>query len=156
MLFFSSHSLMNVTVVKGGHMTRELMNSARDFLKRMLTPIIGDTGKPSPQRSKTVDRKGPISVLPKNLRPIALYAVSVAAQAVVLMDGKRVTDFSERGPLTRRSMRSCINFEIHDGDKPILGFHDHPNEMWISQAYSAVADHCAEQGWLKIDRRCRA
>ena len=44
---------------------------------------------------------GLIAVLPRNYRRIALYAIQVAADPVVLMDGARVTDFSERGPLYR-------------------------------------------------------
>ncbi len=91
-----------------------------------------------------------IAVLPKNYRHIALHAVSVAAAPVVLMDRRAVEDFSERGPLTQDGIRRCINFEVRDGNTPILGFHDHPNEMWVSEAYSQLAEHCASQGWLKV------
>lgn len=91
-----------------------------------------------------------IAVLPKNYRRIALYAIQVANRPVVLMDGKQVSDFSEAGPLTRRGIRPCIDFEVRDGSDPILGFHDHPDEMWVSPTYRALAEHCAAQGWLKI------
>lgn len=91
-----------------------------------------------------------IAVLPKNYRHIALHALSVAAEPVVLMDRRSVEDFSERGPLTQGGIRRCINFEVRDGNTPILGFHDHPNEMWVSSTYSHVAEYCASQGWLEV------
>jgi hypothetical protein len=93
-----------------------------------------------------------IPVLPTNYRRIALYAISVAADPVVLVNRQRVQDFSEAGPLTQKKIRPLRNFEIRDGESPILGFHDHPNEMWVSEAYAAVAEYCASQGWLKIQR----
>jgi len=92
-----------------------------------------------------------IAVLPKNYRSIALHAISVAQDPVVLVDRERTTDFSERGPLTQRGIRACINFEVRDGSRAILGFHDHPSEMWVTETYACVAEYCAEQGWLKIE-----
>lgn len=92
-----------------------------------------------------------IPVLPKNYRRIALHAISAAANPVVLINRKPVTDFSEQGPLTQHLIRSCIDFEVRDGSRPILGFHDHPNEMWVTETYSSIAKYCAEQGWLKIE-----
>jgi len=61
-----------------------------------------------------------------------------------------VDDFSEAGPLTQKKIRSYRDFEIRDGELPILGFHDHPNQMWVCEAHAPVAHHCAGQGWLKI------
>lgn len=92
-----------------------------------------------------------IPVLPRNYRSIALHAISVATNPVVLMDRKPIVDFSERGPLTQRGIRSCIDFEVRNGAEPILGFHDHPNEMWVTVPYAFVAEHCANEGWLKIE-----
>lgn len=94
-----------------------------------------------------------IPVLPKNYRSIALHAIGIASAPVVLMNRKPVTDFSEQGPLTQQSIRSCIDFEIRDGSESILGFHDHPNEMWVTEPYAAVAAYCAEKGWLTIEGR---
>jgi len=96
-----------------------------------------------------------IPVMPKNYRRIALYAIGVAESPVVLVNRRRVEDFSEQGPLTQKKIRSYRDFEIRDGTSPILGFHDHPNEMWVSSAYESVARHCASQGWLKIQRAGR-
>jgi hypothetical protein len=93
-----------------------------------------------------------IPVLPKNYRCIALHAISVANQPVVLMDHKPIVDFSEQGPLTQCGIRTCRDFEIRNGAEPILGFHDHPNEMWVTVPYAFVAEHCARQGWLKMER----
>lgn len=92
-----------------------------------------------------------IPVLPKNYRSIALHAISIVTKPVVLMDGKSIDDFSEQGPLTQRGIRSCIDFEVRDGTKPILGFHDHPNEMWVTVSYAFVAEYCANEGWLKVE-----
>jgi hypothetical protein len=103
--------------------------------------------------SRTRVREKWIPVLPKNYRRIALYAISIAADPVVLVNRKRITDFSERGPLTQRQIRGLINFEVRDGAKPILGFHDHPNEMWITESYAHVVEHCSQQGWLKVQGR---
>lgn len=91
-----------------------------------------------------------IPVLPKNYRHIALHAVAVAARPVVLMDRRAVEDLSERGPMTQAGIRGCRDFEVRDGGVPILGFHDHPNEMWVSNGYAHVAEHCASRGWLRI------
>ena len=90
-----------------------------------------------------------IAVNPKNYRRIALYAISVAAAPKVLVNRKLTEDFSERGPLTQRSIRGLQDFEIRDGDRPILGFHDHPREMWIDSEFESVADHCSGKGWLR-------
>lgn len=92
-----------------------------------------------------------IPVLPKNYRSIALHAISVAEDPVVLVDGERTTDFSEGGPLTQRGIRSCINFEVRDGSRAILVFDDRPNDMWVTEIFSCVAEYCAQRGWLKIE-----
>jgi hypothetical protein len=93
-----------------------------------------------------------IAVLPKNYRRIALYAIESAAKPVVLMNGKPIDDFSESGPLTQKGIRPCRDFEVRDGATPMLGFHDHPDQMWVAGSYRALAEHCAGEGWLKIQR----
>lgn len=92
-----------------------------------------------------------VPVRPKNYRRIALYAISRAASPVVLMNRKRVEDFSEAGPVTQKGIRECRDFEILDGPASILGFHDHPDEMWVAESYVAIAEYCAAQGWMKIE-----
>ena len=67
------------------------------------------------------------------------------------MNKRPVSDFSENGPITQKGIAACRDFEIRDGSTPILGFHDHPSEMWISEAYGKVAQDCAEAGWLKVE-----
>jgi hypothetical protein len=91
-----------------------------------------------------------IPVRPKNYRSIALAAIARSDDPIVFMDGRRVTDYSTNGPMTQKGIRSCRNFEIRDGATPILGFHDHPDEMWIAGAYQDFANYCAREGWLKI------
>lgn len=92
-----------------------------------------------------------IPVLPKNYRSICIQAVEVSSEPVVIMDKKVITDYSDQGRLTQSGIKECRNFEIRDGHKAILGFHDHPNEMWISEQYEDFARHCEKQGWLKIE-----
>lgn len=65
-----------------------------------------------------------IPVLPKNYRRIALRAVAAAADPVVLMNRRSVDDLSEHGALTQAGIRGGRDFEVRDGDAPILGFHD--------------------------------
>ena len=91
-----------------------------------------------------------IAVLPKNYRAIALQAISVAEAPIVLMDKKPVADFSDNGPVTQKGIAACRDFEIRDGSTPILGFHDHPREMWVAAGYAALARDCAESGWLEV------
>lgn len=67
------------------------------------------------------------------------------------MDSRLVTDFSEQGPLTHRGICECSNFEIKDGKTAILGFHDHPDQMWINENYREFAEECAHKGWLRIE-----
>lgn len=69
----------------------------------------------------------------------------------VLMNKRRVSDYSTNGPVTQKGIRACRDFEVRDGATPILGFHDHPDGMWIAAAYSDLADHCSREGWLKIE-----
>ena len=94
-----------------------------------------------------------IPVRPKNYRRIAIYAIQHATNPIVLVNGKRVQDFSESGPLTQKGIRPCRDFEVRDGSVPILGFHDHPDHMWIVESYRELAEHCAAEGWLKIQGR---
>lgn len=94
-----------------------------------------------------------ISVVPKNYRSIALYAINKIEKPEVLLDGKKVLDFSDRGPLTQTGLSECRNFEIRNSKQEVLGFHDHPKEMWVSDTYSHIAKHCEEQGWLKIEHK---
>jgi hypothetical protein len=91
-----------------------------------------------------------IPVRPKNYRSVALYAIQVAQAPVVLVYRKPIADFSESGPLTQKGIRQMRDFEVRDGDKPILGFHDHPDEMWITEAQASDAEHCHAEGWLEI------
>jgi len=91
-----------------------------------------------------------IAVLPKNYRRIVLYAIETAIAPTVLIDGHRLDDFSESGPLTQRGISAVRDFEIRDGSIRVLGFHDHPREMWIDERYQDLALHCQDQGWLEI------
>jgi hypothetical protein len=92
-----------------------------------------------------------IPVLPKNYRSICLRAIELASYPKVMMDKQAITDFPEQGKLTQEYIRNCVNFEIKDGNVSILGFHDHPKEMWINENYQDFANYCELQGWLRIE-----
>jgi hypothetical protein len=96
-----------------------------------------------------------IWVKPKNYRRIAIYAIENCTNPTVWLDGTQVVDFSENGLLVQKTIRQCRNFLIKDEDTEVLGFHDHPNEMWIAQKYKRIAEYCSEKDWLKIDRHSR-
>ena len=92
-----------------------------------------------------------IPVLSKNYRSIALYVIEKIENPIVFMNRTEVKDFSDKGPLTQRGIRKCRNFYIHNSSEIVIGFHDHPNEMWISDKYRGLAEHCQRQEWLKIE-----
>lgn len=96
-----------------------------------------------------------IWVRPKNYRSIALHAIENCENPVVWADGTRIQDFSEKGLLVQKLIGRFIDFVIKNGDEEVLGFHDHPDQMWVSQKYKHIAQYCAEQGWLKIDKHSR-
>lgn len=96
-----------------------------------------------------------ISVRPKNYRRIALYAIENCQKPVVLMDSVRVDDFSEHGPLVQKQIRASMDFVIMDDSNEVLGFHDHPDEMWIAEKYRSIAIYCQNQEWLKISRQSK-
>jgi hypothetical protein len=79
-----------------------------------------------------------------------MRAIELAENPVVLVNGIRITDFSSTGPLVRKKFNTFIDFEVRDGTSPIVGFHDHPREMWIDEAYADFAVYCSNQRWLKI------
>lgn len=91
-----------------------------------------------------------IPVLPTNYRSICLHAIEIASDPCVVVNNDVITDFSERGKLTQKGIRNFNNFEIRDRDVGIVGFHDHPNEMWINENYQDFANYCERQGWLQI------
>lgn len=91
-----------------------------------------------------------IPVLPKNYRRIAHYAIESTASPVVLVNRKRVENFTEAGPLTQRGIGACRDFEVLDGTSPILGFHNSPREMWFSASHASIAEHRATQDWFTI------
>jgi len=92
-----------------------------------------------------------IPVLPQNYRSICLAAIEISSEPRVLLNKQVVTDFSEQGKLTQKGIRGCINFEVRDGDVGIVGFHDHPDEMWINENYQDFANYCEQQGWLRVE-----
>ena len=92
-----------------------------------------------------------IPVFPSNYRSIFLRAIEIAVDPKVFFDKQLITDFSEQGKLTHKGIRACINFEVRDGKVGIVGFHDHPEQMWVNENYQNFATYCEQQGWLRIE-----
>jgi hypothetical protein len=92
-----------------------------------------------------------IPIRPKNYRSICLRAIETSKEPHVYFNGTEVSDFSEQGSLTQGGLRQCHDFAIFDGKEHVLGFHDHPDEMGISERYEKLARFCEAQGWLKVE-----
>jgi hypothetical protein len=93
-----------------------------------------------------------IGVRPKNYRSIVLHAIENCTNPIIWLDGVRIDDFSENGLIVQKIIRKSTDFLIKDGDEEVLGFHVHPNHMWISEKYKHIAEYCAKEGWLKIEK----
>ena len=91
-----------------------------------------------------------IPVRPKNYRRIGLRAIEIAADPHVYLDKEEILDFSDQGRLIQKEIRNCINFEVKDGKEGMVGFHDHPDEMWIVEKHVELAKYCEKMGWLTI------
>ncbi|MGI9290828.1 MAG: hypothetical protein ACR2QG_06090 [Gammaproteobacteria bacterium] len=85
-----------------------------------------------------------------NLRAISMQAIHEIQKPIVMLDSETVKDYSERGPLRRRRIAEAEDFEIRDGSHPVLGFHGGPDQMWFSDRYTKICEHCAKQGWLTL------
>ena len=94
-----------------------------------------------------------ISVRPKHYRAIVLEVLAAVPNASVWLDGWRCDDVSERGPLTQRGIAGLLNFEIRAGGASILGFHDHPDQMWIDGDFESLAKRLQALGHLTIETR---
>lgn len=92
-----------------------------------------------------------IPVWPKNYRSICLHAIGSFSDPKVIMDKELVTNFSDQGKLTQKGICACTNFEIRGDNIGILGFHDHPDEMWVNEKYQDFATYCERRGWLRIE-----
>jgi hypothetical protein len=93
-----------------------------------------------------------IAVLPKHYRAIVLEVLASFPDSTVWVDEHRCQDFSEAGPLTQQGIAGMSNLEISTESIPILGFHDHPREMWIDSRFRDLAERLADLGHLKIQR----
>jgi hypothetical protein len=93
-----------------------------------------------------------IPVRPKHYRAIVLEVLATIPDATVWVDGGRCEDVSEAGPLTQRGIAALRNFEMRTGSSPILGFHDHPREMWVAREFRSLAERLQDLGHLEIER----
>jgi hypothetical protein len=94
-----------------------------------------------------------IAVRPKHYRAIVLEVLGAVPNAGVWLDGARCDDLSERGPLTQRRIAGLRNLEIRADGSPILGFHDHPDQMWIVGDFGTLAERLQDLGHLTIESR---
>ena len=51
----------------------------------------------------------------------------------------------------KEGIRNLIIIAIIDGIKLIVGYHDHPNEMFITERHKDFAELCENKKWLKIE-----
>ena len=65
-------------------------------------------------------------------------------------DGLVVVDSSNPGPLAGKILINCINCTIYEGEIPVLGFHDQPDEIWINSPRQVFALNCQSKGFLRI------
>jgi hypothetical protein len=97
-----------------------------------------------------------IHVLPKHYRAIVLETLAAFPGATVWVETVRCDDLSEDGALVQRTIMRMRNFEIRTADgAPILGFHDHPREMWVDAEFRQLAERLRDLGHLKIERSAR-
>lgn len=96
---------------------------------------------------------GLIGVRPKHYRAIVLEVLRSFPDATVWVDLRRCEDLSEAGPLTQRGIARMRDFEIRTEHASILGFHDHPREMWIGGEFGDLAQRLADLGHVRIERR---
>jgi hypothetical protein len=94
-----------------------------------------------------------IPVRPKHYRAIVLEVLSTIPDATVWLDGGRCDDLSEAGPVTQRGIAGLLNFEIRAGGAAILGFHDHPDQMWIDGDFESLAQRLQALGHLTIEHQ---
>jgi hypothetical protein len=92
-----------------------------------------------------------IPVRPKHYRAIVLEVLAIFPDARVFLDRWECADLSERGPVTQRGIARLIDFEMRVGRSAILGFHDHPDEMWIDGDFQSLAERLQALGHLKIE-----
>jgi hypothetical protein len=92
-----------------------------------------------------------IPVRPKHYRAIVLEVVASFPDAKVFLDGWRCDDLSETGPVTQQGIARLVDFEIRIGRSAVLGFHDHPDEMWIDPDFASLAERLHALGHLKIE-----
>ncbi|WP_027708937.1 hypothetical protein [Zooshikella ganghwensis] len=91
-----------------------------------------------------------IPVLPTSHRNIFIRAIEISTDPIVLINNKIIKDYSEAGMLTRRHILECHSIEVRDRVVGVVGFHDHPKEMWINENYREFACYCEGMHWLTI------
>jgi len=84
-----------------------------------------------------------------DLRSIAICAIAQVKKPHILLDGKSVTDYSNSGPLKNENLKAVRDFEIRDGKRPVMGFHDGAANMWFCAEYKLVLDQCRANGWIE-------
>lgn len=59
-------------------------------------------------------------------------------------------DVNDTNYISQDGMKDLLNFRILNGDDPVMGYHDHPSEMWISEKHRPLALYMEEQKWLTV------
>jgi hypothetical protein len=86
-----------------------------------------------------------IRVNPSDLSSIVVHTINEIRKPVILLEGRTIKDLSV---LDNDKLDALVDFELRDGRRPVMGFHDGPGNMWISNHYVGIANNCRKQGWL--------
>ena len=83
-----------------------------------------------------------IRVTPKNIGKIAKFAIPLLKKPVVLLESRPIKDYSDAGPLRHVRLKDAQDFEIRDGEVPVMGFHGGSKRMWFNNDFMSVARDC--------------
>ena len=105
-----------------------------------------DRLKPEPPENETFEL---IRVKANDLRRTAICVISHLKAPQILLDGKIVRDYSAVGPLQNDNLETIRNFEIRDGDFPVMGFHNGVANTWFCGNYQIALKQCRANGWVE-------
>lgn len=69
---------------------------------------------------------------------------------VIYLDKLQVSGLDDR-IISQDRISLARNFLMISGPDQVLGFHDHPREMWIERKFLYLAEEMQSQGWLAIE-----
>jgi hypothetical protein len=91
-----------------------------------------------------------IAVSPKNYQRVVRYIVSQVPGSVIVADGREI-DPNDDAYISQKGLGEIRDFEMRCGSQPVMGFHDHPREMWITERHRSLAELMHAEGSLVIE-----